>query len=152
MRQFRASISRRRFVQGTVATIALPLFVPRHVLGDGSNASANQKIRVGAIGVGHMLSAIQSFESIFDGQTLKGWHVSAQTGHSRASQHQTGGRWVVEEGAIVGSQDIPGNGGILITDELFGDFEVVLKMNAVCSGHDGRRLGWMSRRECSRFS
>jgi len=70
----------------------------------------------------------QGFESIFDGQTLKGWHVSAQTGHSRASQHQTGGRWVVEEGAIVGSQDIPGNGGILITDELFGDFEVVLEI------------------------
>jgi hypothetical protein len=92
------------------------------------------------------------YDAVFDGQTLKGWHVSAQTGHSRASQHQTGGRWVVEEGAIVGSQDIPGNGGILITDELFGDFEVVLKMNAVCSGHDGRRLGWMSRRECSRFS
>jgi len=129
MTQFCASISRRRFVQGSVATIALPLFVPRHVLGDDSNASANQKIRVGAIGVGHMLSAIQGFESIFDGQTLKGWHVSAQTGHSRASQHQTGGRWVVEEGAIVGSQDIPGNGGILITDELFGDFEVALEMN-----------------------
>lgn len=71
----------------------------------------------------------QGFESIFDGQTLKGWHVSAQTGHSRASQNQTGGRWVVEEGAIVGSQDIPGNGGILITDERFGDFEVVLEMN-----------------------
>jgi hypothetical protein len=36
---------------------------------------------------------------------------------------------VVENGAIVGSQDIPGNGGILLTDEQFGDFEVVLEMN-----------------------
>ena len=69
------------------------------------------------------------FEPIFDGQTLNGWHANAQTGHSRASEHKSGGRWVVEDGAIVGSQDIPGNGGILITDELFGDYEIVLEMN-----------------------
>ena len=62
-------------------------------------------------------------------QDAQGWHASAQTGHSAASKHQTGGRWVVEDGAIMGSQDIPGNGGILITDEKFGDFEVVLEMN-----------------------
>jgi hypothetical protein len=69
------------------------------------------------------------YTSIFDGKTLKGWHASARTGHSSASEHKTGGRWFVEDGAIVGSQDIPGNGGILITDEQFGDYEVVLEMN-----------------------
>lgn len=69
------------------------------------------------------------FEPLFDGQSLKGWHVSAKTGHSRASDNKTGGRWVVENGAIVGSQDIPGNGGIVLTDEEFGDFEVALEMN-----------------------
>ncbi len=68
------------------------------------------------------------FVSIFNGSTLAGWHVSAKTGHSRASDNRTGGRWVVEDGAIVGSQDIPGNGGIIITDEHFGDFEVKLEM------------------------
>lgn len=68
------------------------------------------------------------FTSIFDGKTLNGWHVSAKTGHSRASQNKTGGRWVVEDGAIVGSQDVPGNGGLLITDAQFGDFEVKLEM------------------------
>jgi hypothetical protein len=57
------------------------------------------------------------FQSIFDGTTLKGWHASAQTGHSRASENKSGGRWVVENGVIVGSQDIPGNGGILRTAE-----------------------------------
>jgi hypothetical protein len=71
----------------------------------------------------------QGFAPIFDGKTLKGWHVSAKTGHSRASKNQTGGKWVVENGAIIGSQDIPGNGGIVITDEPFGDFEVALEMN-----------------------
>ncbi len=69
------------------------------------------------------------FEPIFDGKTLTGWHASARTGHSGASQHKSGGRWVVEDGAIVGSQDIPGNGGILITDAKFSDYEIVLEMN-----------------------
>ena len=70
----------------------------------------------------------QGFVSLFDGKTLKGWHASAQTGHSRKSGNTSGGRWVAEDGMIVGSQDIPGNGGILLTDELFGDFEVALEM------------------------
>jgi hypothetical protein len=68
------------------------------------------------------------FVSLFDGKTLNGWHVSGKTGHSRASANKSGGRWVVEDGAIIGSQDIPGNGGIIITDEQFGDFEVALEM------------------------
>ena len=65
---------------------------------------------------------------VFDGKTLKGWHASAQTGHSRASGNKSGGRWVAENGMIVGSQDIPGNGGILLTDEKFGDYEIALEM------------------------
>jgi hypothetical protein len=69
------------------------------------------------------------FVSIFDGRTLEGWVVSARTGHSRASGHTSGGRWEVRDGAIVGSQDIPRNGGIILTRELFGDFEVKLEMN-----------------------
>jgi hypothetical protein len=74
-------------------------------------------------------AAEPGFVPLFDGKTLKGWHASARTGHSRASGNKSGGKWVVEEGAIVGSQDIPGNGGIFITDEAFGDFEIALEMN-----------------------
>ena len=70
-----------------------------------------------------------AFESIFDGATLKGWHISTQTGRSRVSQHKSGGKWVVIDGAIVGSQDLPGNGGILITGASFEDFEIVMEMN-----------------------
>jgi hypothetical protein len=70
----------------------------------------------------------EGFESIFDGKSLQGWHVSAKSGHSGASKHRSGGRWVVEEGAIVGSQDTPGNGGLIVTDKAYGDFEVVLEM------------------------
>ncbi len=69
------------------------------------------------------------FVSIFNGKNLDGWHVSPQTGHSRASGNKSGGRWVVEDGAIIGSQDIPNNGGIVLTDKQYGNFEVVLEMN-----------------------
>ena len=63
------------------------------------------------------------FQPIFDGNTLQGWHVSSKTGHGK------GGRWVAEDGAIVGSQDRPGNGGIILTDAPYGNFEVILEMN-----------------------
>src|SRR5687768_5830332 len=68
-------------------------------------------------------SAQAKWRSVFDGKSLKGWHVSAQTGHG------TGGKWVINKGAIHGTQDRPGNGGIVITDAQFGDFEVELEMN-----------------------
>ena len=70
----------------------------------------------------------KGFESIFDGKTLQGWHVSAKSGHSATSKHRSGGRWVVEDGTLVGSQDKPGNGGLIITDKSYGDFEVTLEM------------------------
>jgi hypothetical protein len=70
----------------------------------------------------------KGFVSIFDGKTLKGWKVSAKTGHSGVSKHKSGGRWVAQDGAIIGSQDVPGNGGILITEKEYGNFEVVLEM------------------------
>lgn len=69
------------------------------------------------------------FVSLFDGHSLKGWKVSAQSGHSRTSNHTSGGRWVVENGAITGSQDVPGNGGLILTEEEFTNFEVALEMN-----------------------
>lgn len=71
----------------------------------------------------------EGFASLTDGKTLNGWHISAKSGHSGTSKHKSGGRWVIEDGAIIGSQDIPGNGGILLTDDEYGDFEVALEMN-----------------------
>jgi hypothetical protein len=76
-----------------------------------------------------IFAADDGFVSLFDGKSLQGWHPSAKTGHSRASKNQSAGKWIVQDGAIVGSQDIPGNGGLIITDEQFGDFEIVLEMN-----------------------
>jgi hypothetical protein len=70
----------------------------------------------------------KGFVSLFDGKTLKGWTISAKSGHSSASKNKSGGKWVVEEGAIVGTQDIKGNGGIIITDKEYGNFEIALEM------------------------
>jgi hypothetical protein len=69
------------------------------------------------------------FVSIFDGKSLNGWKVSAKTGHSRTSKNTSGGKWEAKDGAMLGSQDVPGNGGIIITEKEYGDFEVALEMN-----------------------
>ena len=71
---------------------------------------------------------------LFDGKTLKGWHKNPQK-----IGHGTGGIWRAENGTITGEQDPPGsgNGGILLTDRKFGDFEVMIDMKpdwGVCSG------------------
>jgi predicted dehydrogenase len=55
MKESRTNLSRRRFVAGVAATIAVPTIIPRHVLGDANNVSANEKIRLGAIGIGKMM-------------------------------------------------------------------------------------------------
>src|ERR1700726_3732498 len=63
---------------------------------------------------------------LFDGQSLKGWHKPP-----KRIGHGTGGHWWVENGILLGEQDPPGsgNGGLLLTDEKFGDFELTLEMN-----------------------
>ena len=71
---------------------------------------------------------------LFDGKSLAGWHKNpAKIGHG------TGGDWQVEDGVISGQQDPPGsgNGGILLTDRQFGDFELLIDIKpdwGVCSG------------------
>jgi hypothetical protein len=66
------------------------------------------------------------FIPLFDGKSLAGWHKNP-----RRIGHGTGGLWQVEDGAITGEQDPPGsgNGGILLTDRKFGDFELKLELN-----------------------
>jgi len=71
---------------------------------------------------------------LFDGTTLDGWHKNPEP-----IGHGTGGRWTVEDGTITGEQDPPGsgNGGILLTDRKFGNFELHLDIKpdwGICSG------------------
>ena len=54
---------------------------------------------------------------------ISGWHVSGSTSHG------TGGRWHLDSGIISGTQDRPGNGGILLSDESFEDVDVSLEFS-----------------------
>ena len=77
--------------------------------------------------VAPLRAAEGEWQSLFDGRSLAGWKPSALSPHSRASGNRTAGRWRVEDGAIAGDQDTPGNGGLLLTEAAFGDVEVVLE-------------------------
>jgi hypothetical protein len=85
------------------------------------------------------------FRPLFDGKTLKGWRaiprvpVAAYPGAPEPSRDSPGykraltsrGRWIVENGAIIGGQEPPGSrlGAYLITEETFGDFELLIDVN-----------------------
>jgi hypothetical protein len=63
---------------------------------------------------------------LFDGKSLDGWHKNPEK-----IGHGTGGHWSVEPGGVLaGEQDPPGsgNGGILLTDRKFGNFELSIEM------------------------
>lgn len=64
----------------------------------------------------------EGFTPLFDGETLEGWQQST----AEMPESQLGGKWVAEDGAIVGDQDPPGHGGFLITTDTYRDY--VLKM------------------------
>jgi hypothetical protein len=71
-----------------------------------------------------LLAAVPAgFTPIFNGTDLAGWHIS-QTNHHGNSQG-----WSVKDGVILATQDRPGNGGILLTDKKYRDFEVSLEVN-----------------------
>jgi hypothetical protein len=70
------------------------------------------------------------FTPIFNGKNLDGWHVS------KTNHHGTTPDWHVENGVLVGTQNPPGKGGILLTDKKYKDFEVYfeLKPDWGCDG------------------
>jgi hypothetical protein len=71
-----------------------------------------------------LLAAVPAgFTPIFDGKDLAGWHIS-QTNH-----HGNSKGWTVKDGILLATQDRPGNGGILLTDKKYRDFEVSLEVN-----------------------
>ncbi len=106
----------------------------RKILGSGVTVTA--AVVAGGPFTGLMAKPVpeDGFTSLFDGVSLKGWHKNP-----KRVGHGTGGIWRAEEGAITGEQDPPGsgNGGILLTDKKFGDFDLRLDINpdwGCCSG------------------
>ncbi|MBX2896033.1 MAG: DUF1080 domain-containing protein [Cyclobacteriaceae bacterium] len=64
----------------------------------------------------------KGFKPLFNGKNLKGWHVS------RTTHQGTTPNFYVEDGAIVASQEPFGQGGILLTDKRFRDFELYIEI------------------------
>jgi hypothetical protein len=62
------------------------------------------------------------FRSIFNGKNLAGWHIS------QASRHGNSKAWFVKDGALFGGQDTPGNGGVLLTDRKYRNFEIYMEI------------------------
>lgn len=96
----------------------------RHVLGLFATAAFSSSIASRS----RSAAATPAWTPLFDGQSLAGWKPTAKSPHSRASGNTTAGHWRVSDGMILGSQDTPENGGLLLTTAEFGDAEVALEM------------------------
>lgn len=75
--------------------------------------------------------AQDGFVSIFNGENLKGWHIS------KTNHHGTTGNFFVEDGAIIIKQYPYGQGGIILSDNKYQDFELSLEFK----GHPGTNGG-----------
>lgn len=70
------------------------------------------------------------FKSLFNGKDLQQWHTS------RTSHQGTVGNFYVENGAIVLKQKPYGQGGVLLSNKKYKDFElyVEVKIDSFCNG------------------
>jgi 3-keto-disaccharide hydrolase len=66
----------------------------------------------------------EGFTPIFNGKDLTGWHVS------RTNHHGTMPDFRVVQGVIAGTQNPAGEGGILLTDRTYRNFEVFMEVKA----------------------
>lgn len=72
----------------------------------------------------------QQWKPLFDGQTLKGWHLF--------KKKDTQPAWVVKDGAIFLDVSGPKEGrGDLVTDEVFGDFELKFEWKIGAGSNSG---------------
>ena len=70
-----------------------------------------------------LLAAVPAgFTDITPGPGLKGWHISQVNHHGNSTA------WKVENGVLSGTQDRKGNGGIVLTDGRYKDFEIYFEM------------------------
>ncbi|MEM0896789.1 MAG: DUF1080 domain-containing protein [Verrucomicrobiota bacterium] len=87
----------------------------------------------------------KGFRSLFDGNSLEGWTAMPRLpvpaypsapfkmrlqGEALEKARANVGKWTVEDGMIIGGQDPPGSGrgAYLVTEEKFGDFELMMDM------------------------
>ncbi len=72
----------------------------------------------------------EGFTPLFNGKDLSGWHIS------RTSHQGTTGNFFVENGAITLKQMPYGQGGVLLTNKKFRNFELYVeaKIDSFCNG------------------
>jgi hypothetical protein len=77
-----------------------------------------------------MAQVPSGFKSLFNGKNLKQWHTS------RTSHQGTVGNFYVEDGAIILKQKPYGQGGVLLSNKKYRDFElyVEVKIDSFCNG------------------
>ncbi len=73
----------------------------------------------------------EGFAPIFDGKTLKGWHLS------RTTHHGSTGNIYVENGEIVMKQRPYGQGGLLFTDKKYHNFDLYLEVKEAWGCNSG---------------
>jgi hypothetical protein len=74
-------------------------------------------------GVGAQGQIPDGFTRIFNGKDLTGWHIS------RTTHHGATGSYTVKDGVLLMSQKPFGQGGLLMTDKVYKDFEIYLELN-----------------------
>jgi hypothetical protein len=70
------------------------------------------------------------FVKLFNGKDLEGWHIS------RTSHQGTTGNFYVDDGVITLKQNPYGQGGVLLSDKKYSDFELLVevKIDSFCNG------------------
>ena len=72
---------------------------------------------------GMSVSEDEGYVSLFDGKTLGAWKP-----HEGLPPIHSGGKWWVEDGALLGTQDPPGKGGFLWIEGPYSDFILKLQV------------------------
>jgi lysophospholipase L1-like esterase len=114
-------------------TVQIPMEVEKDLIPapaldslDALEAELIRRQRAAAQPVAHVFelaSGDSAFQPIFNGADLTGWHISQVNHHGKTEA------WKLQSGVITGAQDRPGDGGILLTDRKYRNFEVSLDIN-----------------------
>ena len=77
---------------------------------------------IGTLGLLQAAEIPEGFTSIFNHANIAGWHTSMTSHHGNTTE------WRITDGVLTSRQRPAGNGGILLTDDRYGDFELYLEI------------------------
>jgi zinc protease len=122
---------RERLLADTPSAVEYDGEKPQALLGEDRKIGAMKlSLKPGSVRVtpveevfaGALAGVPEGFTPLFNGKDLTGWHIS------QVNHHGNSRGWSVKDGVLLATQDRPGNGGILLTDRRYGDFEVSLEI------------------------